>query len=162
MQTGGETLERYAERRATRAVRALEEASPRTAHRLEGNRLHDVPADDVVVGDTLFVRPGELIPCDAVVLDGHSHLDTSTLTGEPIPVSIGPGATVSSGSGNLEGALMLAALAPARESQYARIVELVRSAQASKAPLQRVADRYAVWFTPATLAVCVIAYAMTG
>jgi heavy metal translocating P-type ATPase len=162
MQTGGEALERYAEGRASEAVRALEEAAPRTAHRLRDGELEDLRADDVEVGDTLIVRPGELVPCDAVVLAGRSHVDTSRLTGEPLPVTAAEGTRVMSGSGNGEGALTLRATALSRESQYARIVELVRSAQASKAPLQRVADRYAVWFTPLTIALCIVAYALTG
>ena len=162
MQTGGETLERYAEGRASRAVRALEAAAPRTAHRIQGGRLVDVAADDVAIGDELLVRPGELIPCDVVVTDGTSSVDTSQLTGEAMPVTAVPGTPLMSGSANGRAPLTVRATARARESQYARIVELVRSAQASKAPLQRVADRYAVWFTPATIAVCVIAYVMTG
>ena len=158
MQTGGEALERYAEGRASDAVRSLEEAAPRRAHVLRARRTEDVRAEDVAVGDLLLVRPGELVPCDVVVVAGRSHVDTARLTGEPLPVSAAPGTRLMSGSANVEGALTARALAPARESQYARIVALVRSAQASKAPLQRVADRYAVWFTPVTLAMCVVAY----
>ena len=162
MQTGGEAIERYAEGRASQAVRNLEAAAPRTAHRLRDGHIEDIRADDVAVGDMLIVRPGELVPCDAEVVEGRSHVDTSRLTGEPLPLSATAGTRLMSGSANGEGALTLRALALARESQYARIVELVRSAQASKAPLQRVADRYAVWFTPLTLAVCAVAYTVSG
>ena len=162
MQTGGEALERYAEGRASEAVRALEAAAPRTAHRLRGNVIEDVPADDVVIGDLLLVRPGELVPCDAVVVDGTAHVDASMLTGEPLPISAARDTRLMSGSANVDGALTIRATAIARESQYARIVALVRSAQESKAPLQRVADRYAVWFTPVTLAVCAVAYVASG
>jgi heavy metal translocating P-type ATPase len=162
MQTGGEALEQYAEGKASDAVRALEAAAPKRAHRLRGDTIEDVPADDVAVGDPLLVRPGELVPCDVVVVDGSAHVDTSMLTGEPLPISATRDTRLMSGSANLDGALTVRALAVARESQYARIVALVRSAQASKAPLQRVADRYAVWFTPATLAVCGLAYATSG
>ena len=162
MQTGGEALERYAEGRASDAVRALEAAAPRIAHRVRDQQVEDVPVDDVAPGDVLLVRPGELVPCDAIVVEGSAHVDVSMLTGEPLPVSASRDTRLMSGSANLDGALTVRALAPASESQYARIVALVRSAQASKAPLQRVADRYAVWFTPATLAVCVIAYVTSG
>jgi len=161
MQTGGEALERYAEGRASNAVRALEEAAPRIAHRVAGTTIDDVRADDVAVGDVLLIRPGELTPCDAIVLEGTAHVDASMLTGEPQPISASPGTHLLSGSANLDGALTVRATALARESQYARIVALVRSAQASKAPLQRVADRYAVWFTPTTILVCVAAYALS-
>ena len=161
MLTGGEALERYAEGRASRAVRDLEAAAPRTAHRVKGT-VEDVPVEDVRPGDHLLVRPGEIIPCDGVVTDGRSHLDTSSLTGEPVPVVAEAGTAVESGAVNQEGALTMRATAVAAESQYARIVELVRSAQASKAPIQRAADRAAVWFTPATLVVCAIAWLASG
>jgi heavy metal translocating P-type ATPase len=162
MQTGGEALERYAEGRASDAVRELEAAAPRIAHRVRPGGVEDIPVDAVVVGDELLIRPGEMIPCDGVVLGGRSHVDVSRLTGEPLPVSAAEGTRLRSGSLNLESPLTLRATAPARESQYARIVELVRSAQASKSPIQRLADRYAVWFTPLTLAVCAVAWAASG
>ncbi len=158
MQSGGEALERFAEGRASAAVRALEQAAPRQAHRLRGAGLEDIAVDQVQVGDMLLVRPGEIVPCDGIVTEGHSHVDVSRLTGEPVPISAISGTHLMSGAVNQEGPLTLRASALARESQYARIVELVRSAQASKSPLQRVADRYAIWFTPLTLAVCAVAY----
>ena len=158
MQTGGELLEHYAERRASAAVRALEAEAPRIAHRLLEQEIADVPVDVVVIGDRLLVRPGEMIPCDGVVRSGHSQVDVSRLTGEPLPLVAEPGTLVSSGALNVDGPLELEVRAPAAASLYARIVELVRTAQASKAPMQRVADRFAVWFTPVTLVVCVSAW----
>jgi len=161
MQSGGEALERYAEGRASAAVRALEEAAPRIGHRVNGDRVVDIPVKDIAVGDELLVRPGELVPCDAVILRGESELDTSSLTGEAVPVLAHAGVAVMSGTSNGFGPLHIRATALAAESQYARIVELVRTAQASKAPLQRLADRYAIWFTPITLVICAIAVAVT-
>ena len=154
MQTGGEGLEHYAERRASAAVRALEAEAPRIAHRRTDRRIDDVPVDAVAVGDLLLVRPGEMVPCDGVVRAGHSQVDVSRLTGEPLPVSARPGTLLRSGALNLDGPLDLESTALAGASLYARIVELVRTAQAGKAPLQRIADRYAVWFTPVTLVLC--------
>lgn len=162
MQSGGEALERIAEGRASAAVRELEAASPRVAHRLRAGVVEDVAVDLVAVGDELLVRPGEMIPCDVVVRSGRSPVDVSRLTGEPLPVDAVPGTVLSSGSANGDAPLTVQATALARESQYARIVELVRSAQATKAPLQRLADRYAVWFTPVTLTVCAIAWYWSG
>ncbi len=161
MQTGGEALERYAEGRASRALRMLEDAAPRIAHRVRDGHTEDVTVDAIAVGDELLVRPGETVPCDGVVVDGHSHVDASTITGEPVPLSALPGVELLSGSFNQEGAIHIRATARAGESQYARIVEMVRTAQASKAPLQRLADRYAVWFTPLTIAVCIVTYLLT-
>jgi heavy metal translocating P-type ATPase len=161
MQTGGETLERYAEGRASEAVRALEAAAPRVAHRLDGTRAQDITTAEIAIGDLLLIRPGELVPCNATVIDGRSHVDVSRLTGEPLPITATPGTKLLSGTANGEGTLIVRALATAEQSEYAQIVALVRSAQASKAPLQRLADRYAVWFTPFVLIVCLLAYALT-
>ncbi len=162
MQTGGEALERYAHSRASDAVRELEESAPRIAHRLTAGRIVEIGVNDIAEGDLLLVRPGEMLPCDALVTDGASHVDTSRLTGEPVPLRARAGVRLMSGTLNGEGPLTVKSLAPARESQYARIVDLVRSAQSSKAPLQRVADRYAIWFTPLTLFVCLVAFLISG
>ena len=158
MQTGGEWLEHYAEGRASNAVRALEEAAPRTAHRQRADAQYDdILSEEIAIGDLLLVRPGEMLPADGVVQGGRSHLDMSRLTGEAPPEMVQAGNEVRSGAVNLEGALVVRATRLARESLYARIVELVRTAQAEKSPIQRMADRYAVWFTPLTLAVCTLA-----
>jgi heavy metal translocating P-type ATPase len=162
MQTGGEALERYAEGRASEAVRALEADAPRSAHRLEGAELTEIGVDLIRVGDLLLIRPGEMVPCDGVVTEGRSSVDTSRLTGEPVPLGAAAEVPLRSGSLNLEAPLTLRATKVAAESQYALIVSLVRSAQASKAPLQREADRWAIWFTPVTLIVCLIAWLTSG
>lgn len=161
MQTGGEALETYAVARASSAVEALEADAPRHAHRVVASVVTDIDATAIVPGDTLLVRPGELVPCDASVVSGTSHVDTSRLTGEPVPVKAIAGTALMSGSINQEGALTIRAIRSSQESQYARIVELVRSAQASKSPLQRTADRVAVWFTPLTLLVCAAAWLLS-
>ena len=93
MQTGGEALERYAEGRASAAVRALEDAAPRVAHRMSEGREDDIGVEAVAVGDSLVVRPGEVVPCDGEVVDGRSDVDTSRLTGEPLPRAVAPGAS---------------------------------------------------------------------
>ncbi len=163
MQTGGEALEKFAERRASAAVSELEKAAPRIAHKLTSTSgLVDVPVDQIEPGDVFLVRPGELIPCDGIVLSGISEIDASQLTGEAIPVQAQKGTSLMSGSLNTHGVLSVRASARASESQYSRIVELVRTAQASKSPLQRLADRYAVWFTPLTLAVCAVTFFFTN
>ncbi len=158
MQTGGEALEHFAERRASAAVRELEAQAPRQAHRLDGEHAIDLPAEAIEVGDRILVRPGEMVPCDGSVESGTSQVDVARLTGEPLPQRAAAGSELRSGTLNLDGPLVLRVTARAEASLYARIVELVRTAQASKAPLQRVADRYAVWFTPLTLLVAAGAY----
>ena len=158
MQTGGEALEAYAAGRASQALKELEADLPAIAHRVTDAGTADVTVQSIVPGDLLLIRPGERVPCDGEVLEGHSAVDTSRITGEPMPRSATPGAHVPSGSINGNAPFTMRATATADESQYARIVHLVREAQASKAPLQRLADRYAIWFTPLTLAVCAIAW----
>jgi heavy metal translocating P-type ATPase len=162
MQTGGEALERYAEGRASRAVQELEADRPKSAHVQRGGEVSDIRADEIVVGDRVIVRAGELIPCDGIVEEGRSELDTSRLTGESLPQSIEPGVPVSSGSINGDRLFTMRATAIAEASQYERIVQLVRAALETKAPFQRIADRYAVWFTPITLVIAVAAAATTG
>lgn len=160
MQSGGEALERRAERRASAAVRDLEAAAPRIAHRVDGETIADVNVGAIAIGDTLLVRPGELVPCDGSVVSGTGELDESRLTGEPMPRTVRPGTRVVSGSGNGGTALVIRATARAADSQYEQIVTLVRTAQATKAPLQRMADRWAVWFTPLTLLLCAVTFAV--
>ena len=161
MQTGGEALETYAEGRASTALHDLEQAAPRIAHVERDGTEMEVAANLVNVGDVLIVRPGDLLPCDGEVIDGDSDLDTSSVTGEAIPTRATVGVRVLSGMINGLGSFRYRASAIAERSQYAKIVALVRAAQSSKAPLQRLADRYAVWFTPITIVLCVVAVAMT-
>lgn len=158
MQTGGELLERYAEGRASRAVRELEEAAPRVGHRVGPDGVADIAADAIVAGDVLLVRPGEMLPADGIVTEGDAYVDTARITGEPLPLHVTVGVTVQSGAVNLERAFTYRATAAARESLYARVVEMVRTAQAVKSPIQRLADHYAVWFTPVTILACIAAW----
>jgi heavy metal translocating P-type ATPase len=162
MQSGGEALEALAEGKATNALRALQDAAPRIVHQISNGVIEDVHPDTVEAGEHILVRPGEVLPVDGEVVAGRSHIDTSRITGEPLPITAEEGTPVMSGTVNQEGPLTIRVTAVASQSQYARIVQLVREAQASKTPLQRVADRYAAWFTPVTLLVCAIAYVISA
>jgi len=161
MQSGGEALESYAMDRASASLEALLERAPRIARRLEGDRLIEVAVDTIRPDDLMVVRPGDLVPVDGEVTAGTSSVDQSALTGEPLPIRARPGTTLMSGGVNLDGALTLRAVRPAALSQYQQIVELVARARRERPPIQRLADRYAVWFTPLTLAMCGVAYALT-
>ena len=158
MQAGGEALDDYAMRRASQSIEALLARAPRLARRQRDGLIEDVPVESVVVGDALVLRPGDMVPVDCAVTGGRSSVDQSALTGEPMPVPALPGTELLSGSLNLEGALAVRALRPAGESQYQQIVKLVESARAEKAPIQRLADQFAVWFTPVTLVMCLVAW----
>jgi heavy metal translocating P-type ATPase len=161
MQSGGEGLEVYAMHRATASLEALLARAPKIAHRLTGDRLEDVPVEAVRPGDVLMVKPGDLVPVDGEVTVGTSAVDQSAVTGEPLPIRALPGTQLMSGSLNLDGALTVRALRGSAQSQYQQIVKLVARARREKPPIQRIADRVAVWFTPATLLMCGVAYLFT-
>ena len=162
MQSGGESLEAYAMRRASDSLEALLARAPKTAHRIREGVVEDVPVDAVGVGDTLLVRPGDLVPVDAEVTDGTSSVDQAALTGEPLPLRAVAGTHLLSGSVNLDGPLRVRAMRPSAQSQYQQIVLLVEKARLEKPPIQRLADRFAVWFTPVTILMCGVAYLFSG
>jgi heavy metal translocating P-type ATPase len=163
MLSGGEALEDYAARRARRELTALLERAPVTAHRLaNGEAADDVPVGEVVVGDVLAVRPGELVPVDGVLESGAATTDESSLTGESMPVEHVRGDAILSGSVNGANAVLIRATATAAESQYQRIVQMVKAAAESRAPVVRLADRYAVPFTAAAFALAGSAWAVSG
>ncbi len=158
MQAGGEALESYAMHRASQSLEALLARAPRIAHRRTADAIVDVPVNDVAVGDLLALRPGDMVPVDCEVVEGRSSVDESALTGEPSPVPAAAGTALLSGSINLQGALLARASRVAGQSQYQQILRLVENAQTAKAPIQRLADRYAAWFTPLTLLMCGVAW----
>ena len=159
MLTGGQMLEDYARARARREMTALLARAPRSAQRYEAGVLKEVPIAAIHPGDLLLVRPGEIVPVDGLVSDGtRAFVDEAALTGESIPVSKAAGEGIMSGSVNVGGAFDLTATQTAEASTYAGIVRLVEGAQASKAPLSRLADRYALGFLLLTLALSGAAY----
>lgn len=162
MLTGGDALEDYANHRAKRELDALLARAPQRAHRVEGDDIVDVPVGDVRVGDELLVRPSELVPVDAVLVSGSTSMDESSLTGESLPVEKHPGDELLSGSVNGPVAVTVRAASAAADSQYQRIVALVSEASASRAPVVRLADRYAVPFTAFSLALGAVAWAVSG
>ncbi len=162
MQTSGEALERYAFGRASGALDQLMARAPRLAHRLVNGQIEDIPAAEVRTGDQLLIKPGELVPVDARVTAGASSVDQSALTGEPVVVDVLPGDSLLSGSVNQQGALEAEAMRAAADSQYERIVTLVREAQRDRPPIQRLADRAAAVFTPVTLVMCAAGWLVTG
>ncbi len=162
MQSGGEALENYGFRRASSSLESLLARAPRVAWRKEGDHLVELIVAQVQVGDWLVVRPGDLIPVDGTLLSDEATVDEAALTGEPLADNKHSGDPLLSGSINAGGALEMRATAVSEKSQYARIVELVRHAQQQKAPIERLADRYAIWFTPVTLVMCALGWAITG
>jgi heavy metal translocating P-type ATPase len=163
MLTGGEALEDFAAGRAKRELSSLLDRVPQLAHRRAANGdIEDVAATDVSVGDTLVVRPSEVVPVDATLNDAEASVDESSLTGESLPSEKVAGDTVMSGSLNGSRAMVVTATAIAADSQYQRIIELVREATLSKAPMVRLADRYAIPFTLVSLAIAGLAWILSG
>jgi Cu+-exporting ATPase len=152
----GKWLEGRAKRQTTDAIRALQALRPATARVLRGGQVQELPIDQVVVGDTVQVRAGERIAVDGQVLEGRSHVDESLITGESLPVAKSPGDRVTSGAINAEGALTLQTLAVGAETTLARIIRMVESAQAGKAPIQRMVDRVSAVFVPVVLGLALL------
>src|SRR5205085_2447923 len=161
MLSGGEALEAYALRRARSSLSALAERAPRSAHIWRGEELVSIPVEQVEVGMEIVVKPGELIPVDGVVVRGSSSVSEADLTGEPVPVRKSHGTAMLSGSVNLDGVLEVRASKRSAESKYAQIVRLVEAAQAHKAPIHRLADRYSVVFTVATVLLAALAWLLS-
>ena len=162
MLAGGDALEEAAGRRARRELTGLLERAPRIAHRRRDDLLEEVTVDALVPGDVVVVRPGEVVPVDGLVAGGVAVLDESALTGEALPIARPAGTSVRSGTANAGAAFDLCASRTAADSAYSALVELVRQAHASRAPFVRMADRYAVWFLPLTLAVSAGAWLVSG
>ena len=172
MFTGGEALEDYAESRAKRELTSLLDNTPQIAHRevyssagAEKGALFatkDCPVSELAIGDVVVVKPGELIPVDGILLTPEATLDESSLTGESIPVERVKGDAVISGSVNGSAVFRMEVTALAADSQYQRIVELVKEASESKAPFVRLADRYAVPFTIVAYVLAITAWIVSG
>ncbi|MBS7706096.1 heavy metal translocating P-type ATPase [Chelatococcus asaccharovorans] len=162
MYAGGQALEHFAEGRARRDMTALLGRVARTTMRYDDGRLEEVAIDAIEPGDRLLIRQGEVVPVDGTVAEGAAVLDLSALTGEAIPVERGQGAEVLSGATSAGPAFDLDVVRPAADSTYARIVRLVEAAQHSKAPMARLADRYAIVFLVFTVVVAGGAWFLTG
>ncbi|GAA4206058.1 heavy metal translocating P-type ATPase [Microbispora amethystogenes] len=158
----GRALDAAAERRASRDLRALLERAPRSARRRSGDDVVVVPLADVRIGDVVVAGPGEVVPVDGRILTGPAMLDESALTGESALVERGAGEAVRSGVVNAGAAVDIEATATAEDSTYAQIVRLAEQAGAQRAPVVRLAERYAAWFLPLSLGVAGAAWWLSG
>jgi P-type Cu+ transporter len=156
----GQVLELRAREQTSGAIRALLDLAPKTARRVIPNGTDEETALDLVaVGDRLRVRPGEKVPVDGTVIEGRSNLDESMVTGESMPVTKTAGEAVIAGTLNQTGSFVMRAEKVGRDTMLAQIVQMVATAQRSRAPIQRLADQVAGWFVPAVIAVAVVAFA---
>lgn len=154
----GRYLEARAKGRTTDAIKALIGLRSRTATLITDGEEREVPIEDVRVGDLIRVTPGEKVPVDGTVIAGESSVDESMVTGEPVPVFKGPGSTVIGGTINTNGVLTIRAQKVGKETVLARIIALVEDAQASRPPVQRIADRVVVYFIPVILAIATLTF----
>jgi Cu+-exporting ATPase len=155
----GQVLELRARERTSGAIRALLGLQPKTAMRIgEDGSEAEVALDTVLVGDRLRVRPGEKVPVDGTVVEGRSTVDESMVTGESMPVTKNPDDRVIAGTVNTTGGFVLRADKVGRDTLLSQIVQMVATAQRSRAPIQRLADQVAGWFVPAVIAVAVLAF----
>lgn len=161
MLSGGEALESYALRRARKDFTDLIANAPSHAHKKVGQKIIEVSVQEVVPGDVVIVKAGELIPVDGEVAAGISSVNESTLTGEAIPARKVKGSAVMSGSLNESGVLEITVLKPSAESRYEQIIRLVQEAEQKRAPFVRLADRYSVWFTAIAFSMAALAYAIS-
>lgn len=158
---GGEFLEDYAFGRASRAIQSLIKASPRTAMVIRDGEEVEVPVEEVKPGETVIVKPGGLIPVDGVVLSGAASINQASVTGESILVEKTEGNDVYSGTVVELGSLEIRTTAVGENSTYGRIIKMVREAEEHRAPIERLADRYAKYFTPIILSLGVAVYIFT-
>ena len=156
----GQVLELRAREATSGAIRALLDLAPKTARRIKGDGGdEDVSLDAVQVGDRLRVRPGDKVPVDGTVLEGRSALDESMVTGESMPVTKEKDSRVLGGTLNTSGSFIMRADKVGRDTLLSQIVQMVASAQRSRAPIQRLADQVSAWFVPAVIAVALVAFA---
>lgn len=154
----GKMLEARAKGRTSEAIKSLMGLRPKTARVVRDAMEVDVPVESVVLGDVVLVRPGERVPVDGIVVDGHSAVDESMLTGESLPVDKRPGAEVVGGTINKEGLIKFEATRVGAQTALAQIIRLVEEAQGSKAPIQRLADRVSGVFVPVVIAVALVTF----
>jgi len=156
----GNALEARAKGETAGAIRRLIDLQPRTARVLRNLQELDVPVDSLASGDIVVVRPGERIPVDGVVAKGASNVDESMLTGEPMPVTKNAGDRVTGGTINLTGAFRFRATTLGASSVLARIVKMMREAQGTRAPVQRLADRISSVFVPVVIGIAAVTFAV--
>jgi heavy metal translocating P-type ATPase len=162
MLSGGEALENYALRSAASVLGALANRMPSIAHRRSDSQIVDVASEEIAVGDVLLIYPHEICPVDGTVIDGHGMMDESYLTGEPFQITKTSGSTVISGAINGESSLIIQATRPARDSRYAKIMEVMRESEQKRPKLRRLGDQLGAIYTPVAVAIAIIAWAASG
>lgn len=161
MLAGGQTLESYAIRTASRMLEVLAKRAPTTAHRKK-DIIEDIPVEKIVIGDTILIFPHEICPVDGEVVSGNGVMDESYLTGEPFLISKAPGSEVLSGSINGDASLTIKSTKLAQDSRYAKIMQVMSETEQKRPHMRRLADQLGAWYTPIAIIIATLAWVMSG
>lgn len=162
MLSGGQALENFAVRYASKVLEALAKRAPSTAHRKNNGTIEDITTEKIEIGDRLLVFPHEICPVDGEVIDGNSVMDESYLTGEPFLISKAPGSEVLSGSINGDGSIVIQAKKLAVDSRYAKIMQVMRESEQKRPHMRRLADQLGALYTPIAVAIAILAWVFSG
>ncbi|WP_428418413.1 heavy metal translocating P-type ATPase [Parachlamydia sp.] len=162
MLSGGETLENYAIRTASKTLQVLANRAPTIAHLKNDGSFTDLPVEKININDTLLIFPHEICPVDGSVIEGNGVMDESYLTGEPFLISKAPGSTVISGSINGDASLTIKAEKLAGDSRYAKIMQVMSESEQKRPRIRRLADQLGAWYTPIALLIAFAAWFMSG
>lgn len=162
MLSGGQTLESYAIRTASRMLEVLAKRAPTIAHRRKNDVIEDIPVEKIVIGDTILIFPHEICPVDGEVISGNGVMDESYLTGEPFLISKAPGSEVLSGSINGDASLTIKSTKLAQDSRYAKIMQVMSESEQKRPRMRRLADQLGAWYTPIAIIIAVLAWAFSG
>lgn len=161
MLSGGKALETFAARRASRVLEALAKRLPQIAHRKNQNEIVDIDIDEILVGDSIVIYPHEIVPADGIVIEGFGLMDESFLTGEPYDMSKAPGSDVISGAINQESAITIKVTREAKDSRYAKIMQVMQDSSQRKPQIRRLGDRLGALYTPIALLIAIAAWLIT-
>lgn len=162
MLSGGQSLERYAIRTASRVLEVLSKRVPKIAHRKKNETMEDIPTEKIAVGDEIEIFPNEICPVDGVVTEGNGVMDEAYLTGEPFLIHKAPGAEVISGAINGEASLTIKATKLAIDSRYAKIMQVMQESEQHRPRIRRLADQLGAWYTPLAVLIALIAWGFSG
>lgn len=162
MLSGGETLENYAIRTASKMLEVLAKRAPTTAHRKKSDVIEDISVEKIVIGDTILIFPHEICPVDGEVIAGNGVMDESYLTGEPFLISKAPGSGVLSGSINGDASITIKATKLAQDSRYAKIMQVMSESEQKRPRMRRLADQLGTWYTPLAIIIAVLAWTISG
>lgn len=161
MLSGGQTLENYAIRTASRMLEVLAKRAPSAAHRKKSDLIEDISVDKIAIGDTLLIFPHEICPVDGEVIAGNGVMDESYLTGEPFLISKAPGSEVLSGSINGDASLTIKSTKLAQDSRYAKIMQVMSESEQKRPRMRRLADQLGSWYTPLAIIIAVLAWVLS-